>query len=136
MENHIKMDDLGGKPTVFGNTYINCLIFGIMFVSRSWQEVLYLCPAIKTASDCCHRFGAPNRFEETHRSIKVMRQGRVVLRGIRLVKASGLLLLLLLFLLLLLLLMMILLLIDVDSDSVDGSEIRRSPPGMFENLSK
>ena len=26
MENPIKMDDLGGKPTIFGNTHINSII--------------------------------------------------------------------------------------------------------------
>ena len=29
MEHPIKMDDLGGKPTIFGNTHINILILPI-----------------------------------------------------------------------------------------------------------
>ena len=36
MEHPIKMDDLGGKPTIFGNTHINILILPI----RSWYQLL------------------------------------------------------------------------------------------------
>ena len=37
MENLIKMDDLGGKPTIFGNTHIFLYVWGLLFL---WVVVI------------------------------------------------------------------------------------------------
>ena len=40
-ENPIKMDDLGGKPTIFGNTHISCRTF--MFDGQQGQPLHVFC---------------------------------------------------------------------------------------------
>ena len=41
MENPIRMDDLGGKPTIFGNTRIYCMgrTHGVIFEVYAWPDV-------------------------------------------------------------------------------------------------
>ena len=59
MENPIKMDDLGGKPTIFGNIHIICLFvfwgfFGALqaVTNRNGHTALHLAAMRGHASAC------------------------------------------------------------------------------------